>query len=68
MDFIIGLPVLEGYSSILVVIDKFSKQAYFGALPSCLQQWCVNFMAFPSQLFHIVTQFFLANFGQSYLL
>ena len=33
MDFITGLPVLEGYSSILVVVDKFFKQAYFGALP-----------------------------------
>ena len=33
MDFIIGLPVSEGYSTILVVVDRFSKQSHFGALP-----------------------------------
>ena len=33
MDFITGLPLLEGYSTILVVIDRFSKQAHFSALP-----------------------------------
>ena len=33
MDFITGLLVSEGYSTILVVVDRFSKQAHFGALP-----------------------------------
>ena len=33
MDFIIGLPISEGNSTILVVVDRFSKQIHFGALP-----------------------------------
>ena len=33
MGFITGLPVLEGYPTILVVIDRLYKQAHFGALP-----------------------------------
>ena len=32
LDFIVGLPVSEGYSTILAVVDKFSKHAHFGAL------------------------------------
>lgn len=34
LDFITGLPNSRGYSTILVVVDRFSKGAYFGALPS----------------------------------
>ena len=33
MDFIKGLPVSAGYSAILFVVDRLSKQAHFGALP-----------------------------------
>lgn len=33
MDFITGLPLSQGHSVILVVVDCFSKGAYFGALP-----------------------------------
>ena len=29
MDFIIGLPKLEGYGSIIVVVDRFSKYVTF---------------------------------------
>lgn len=34
MDFIIGLPKLEGYTSIIVVMDKFSMYATFLATPT----------------------------------
>ena len=34
MDFIIGLPNLEGYGSIIVVVDMFSKYATFIATPT----------------------------------
>ena len=34
MDFIIGLPNLEGYGSIIVVVDMFSKYATFIAVPT----------------------------------
>ena len=33
MDFITSLPTSEGYTTILVVVDRLSKHAYFGALP-----------------------------------
>lgn len=39
LDFITGLPLSQGNSAVLVVVDRFSKGAHFGALPS-------NFTAF----------------------
>ena len=33
MDFIIGLPKLEGYGSIIVAVDMFSKYATFITTP-----------------------------------
>lgn len=33
MDFIIGLPRVNGYRNIMVVVDRFSKYAVFVALP-----------------------------------
>ena len=34
MDFIIGLPKLEGYGSIIEVVDRFSKYVTFIAAPT----------------------------------
>ncbi|GJW86965.1 ty3-gypsy retrotransposon protein [Tanacetum coccineum] len=34
MDFIMGLPVYKGLLVILVVVDRFSKHAHFGPLPT----------------------------------
>ncbi|XP_029292890.1 uncharacterized protein LOC115011797 [Cottoperca gobio] len=33
MDFVTGLPISEGQSTILTVVDRFSKMAHFIALP-----------------------------------
>ncbi|WVZ01419.1 hypothetical protein V8G54_027488 [Vigna mungo] len=33
LDFIVGLPPYQGNSTILVVVDRFSKAAHFGMLP-----------------------------------
>ena len=34
MDFITHLPPSRGYTAILVVVDRFSKVAHFGPLPT----------------------------------
>lgn len=34
LDFISGLPFYQGYSVILVVVDRFSKGTHFGLLPA----------------------------------
>ncbi|GJS99093.1 ty3-gypsy retrotransposon protein [Tanacetum coccineum] len=34
MNFITGLPLSKGFIAVLVVVDRFSKYAYFGALPT----------------------------------
>ncbi|GJW56811.1 retrovirus-related pol polyprotein from transposon TNT 1-94 [Tanacetum coccineum] len=34
MDFITELPLSKGFTAILVVVDRFSKYAHFGALPT----------------------------------
>lgn len=34
LDFIVGLPSSQGATNILVVIDRFTKYAHFGALPN----------------------------------
>ena len=33
MDFITDFPLSDGYTTILVMVDRLSKQAHFGALP-----------------------------------
>jgi len=33
LDFITGLPPSQGHTAIIVVVDRFSKGAHFGALP-----------------------------------
>ena len=34
MDFITGLPLLQGYTTIMVVVDRLSKYAHFAPLPT----------------------------------
>ncbi|PNX92763.1 Ty3/gypsy retrotransposon protein [Trifolium pratense] len=41
LDFITGLPPSHGFTVILVVVDRFSKGAHFGALPSSFSAYKV---------------------------
>ena len=34
MDFIVGLPLSKGYTTIMVVVDHLSKYAHFAVLPA----------------------------------
>lgn len=34
MDFITHLPLSQGYTTIFVVVDRLTKTAHFGALPT----------------------------------
>lgn len=36
LDFIVGLPSFQTYTTVLVVVDRFSKAAHFGLLPTHL--------------------------------
>lgn len=75
MDFIIRLPKLEGYNSIIVVVDRFSKYATFiAALIDCtwrkqqgysLSTWS-NIRGCLSTSSVIVTYASLGSFGWSY--
>jgi hypothetical protein len=39
MDFIEGLPKLEGYDTILVVVDQYTKYAHFSTKTSLLSSY-----------------------------
>jgi len=74
LDFIVGLPSYKGFTTILVVVDLFSKEAHFGILPQPSQPWqllscslilSVNIMASLIASFQIAIRFFSANFGEN---
>lgn len=46
LDFITCLPKSQGYSTILVVVDRFSKGTHFGALPPCHTAYSVSLLFF----------------------
>lgn len=72
MDFIIILPAHQGNTVIIVVIDRFSKAAHFGSLPTHFSTWKATelFINIISKLIGYLvssqteTPFFLANFGK----
>ncbi|XP_022869439.1 uncharacterized protein LOC111388860 [Olea europaea var. sylvestris] len=75
MDFIVGLPLSHGFTSIMVVVDRLSKYAHFASLPTgfnatvvantFIQNICKLYV-FHLPLSVIEILFFSANFGKNY--
>ena len=73
MDFITGLPLSRGFEVILVVVDRLSKSAHFGALPSqftavkttsLFTDMVVKLHGFPSSIISDCDPIFMNNFWQ----
>ncbi|KAH9667504.1 hypothetical protein KPL70_021062 [Citrus sinensis] len=73
MDFITGLPLSRGFEAILVVVDRLSKSAHFGALPSqfttiktaaLFADMVVKLHGFPSSIISYRDPIFMSNFWQ----
>lgn len=76
LDFITGLPSSHGHVMILVVVDRFSKGAHFGALPCHFTAFKVAALfleivckhhGFPRSLISDPTPFLSVNFGANSL-
>lgn len=57
MDFVVGLPTLQGNTVIFVVVDRFSKACYCGMLPT-------NFTAY--KIVKLFTSIFCRHHGFSW--
>ncbi|KAH9782770.1 hypothetical protein KPL71_009054 [Citrus sinensis] len=73
MDFITGLPLSRGFEVILVVVDRLSKSAHFGALPSqftavktanLFVDMVVKLYGFPTSIISDRDPIFMSNFWQ----
>ncbi|KAL9450635.1 hypothetical protein AB3S75_012375 [Citrus x aurantiifolia] len=73
MDFITGLPTSKGFEVILVVVDRLTKSAHFGALPSqftasktanLFADLVVKLHGFPSSIISDRDPIFMSNFWQ----
>ena len=71
MDFITGLPNSHGYTTILVVVDRLSKQAHFGGLAKTyttqkvaelFSQMVCKLHGFPMTIISDRDTIFLSNF------
>ena len=71
MDFIIGLPASKGFEVILVVVDRLTKSAHFGALPSqftasktttLFADLVVKLHGFPNSIISDRDPIFMSNF------
>jgi hypothetical protein len=67
MDFIEGLPNSNGYSAILVIVDKFTKYSHFYPLKHPFTATLSSYMVFLTSSCVVETKSSLANFGLSSL-
>ena len=74
MDFIIGLPMSKGSTTILVVVDRLSKAAHFGSLPfsftivsipNIFTNMVVKHHGFPLSIVSYKDSIFLSKFWQT---
>ena len=71
MDFITGLPVSRGFSVLLVVVDRLTKSAHFGSLPTqfiavktadLFVDMVIKIHGFPTSIIFDCDHVFLSNF------
>ena len=76
MDFIVGLPPSHGYTAVMVVVDRLSKYAHFGALPTSFDaprvaklfvNTVVKLHGFPDKLLSDRDTIFMSDFWKELL-
>ena len=76
MDFIVGLPPSHGFTAIMVVVDRLSKYAHFGALKTGFNaprmarifvDTIVKLHGFPAKLLSDRDSIFMSDFGNELL-
>ena len=77
MDFVTGLPLAQGFSVILVVVDRLTKFAHFGPLPcqftalktaELFVDMVIKIHGFPSSIISDQDPVFLSNFWKQLFL
>ena len=66
MDFVTHLPSSNGLTTILVIVDRFSKGVHLLKWPTFSLTLYASYTGFPGALFPTEIQFSLAPFGENF--